>query len=156
MTLNDVVSNLELGVYIKNTYNTIDKNNPVSLDESIIFQCILYYKLDIYGNLDITCDSFAAENYLKKFVKTYILELVVSLRQLIKAVDNERISSQHTQEKFTPINNKEDINKIPVFTDTTNYSDVVNYLTKVDYMKDLKILKEWRKWVSLIVWNYGN
>lgn len=154
MTLYELYETINLKDLISNAYSDFGDKINLSQKELTFFDKILKSRIWYWNDCLLSCSEETARKSIINFINRNISSIVWECRTIIKAINNDIISASHNQTKFTPIDNSEDINSQPVFTDNVSYFDINNYMTKLNFMKDSSILSMWETINEEIVRNW--
>lgn len=154
MTLYELYETIDLKALITQAYLNFGDKTSLSEAELISFDKILKSKIWYWNDCLLSCSEEIARKSITNFINRNVASIVWECRAIIKGINNDIISATHNQTKFTPINNEEDINEQPVFTDNVGYVDINNYMTKANFLKDTSILSLWETANEEIVRNW--
>lgn len=157
MTLQEFYDEYNLSQNIKTTYDALMNTDAEKIAQAEADRVALILKYRISLLMDCVCvsDNYQTiEKTINKELKRNILVYVEVERSIYKALKNENLQTAHNQTKFRPLNNNDDVNNLPAFSDETSYTDLSNYLAKIDYLKDNELLKHWNRVNTSIVWTY--
>lgn len=157
MTLQEFYTEYNLSANIKSIYDALfsTEAEQISTAEANRVALILKYRISLLMDCVCVSNNFQTiEKTINKELKRNILVYIEVERSIYKALKNANLQTTHNQTKFRPLNNNDDVNNLPAFSDETTYTDLSNYLAKIDYLKDNELLKHWNKVNTSIVWTY--
>ena len=130
---------VNIATYIKTEFNKLSTLGIEAMTDAeasgieIVLENRLAKLLPCYTffSTDNTDDAIGA---VKQILKYNLYQLVIEVRNMIKAISKD-IASSHTQSKFNPVDN-DNIDEAPTSIDDTSFTYLSNMISQVEYLKD--------------------